>query len=234
MTFRKISRCSRICNGSARSTRRKGASTFSFHFLLHPPSYPRLPIFFLFLLFPLFSFVSTIHRASSNWSEFALREREYREKIFSFRRPTVISTCRMIDILWKCLMLWLDVKKRMKKTRTKEVWWQRERERERDSKRDEMETEERQTGGRERLSQNDELNDVFVFSRGDSQHPGDERDSTLFLAPCLYFLFLRSRSTTSPLRRVLCSSLCSSFRFCLLVYPSTGWSMLQFTGDFVI
>ena len=132
MTFRKISRCSRICNGSARSTRRKGASTFSFHFLLHPPSYPRLPIFFLFLLFPLFSFVSTIHRASSNWSEFALREREYREKIFSFRRPTVISTCRMIDILWKCLMLWLDVKKRMKKTRTKEVWWQRERERERE------------------------------------------------------------------------------------------------------
>lgn len=98
----------------------------------------------------------------------------------------------------------------------------RERERERDSKRDEMKTEERQTGGRERLSQNDELNDVFVFSRGDSQHPGDERDSTLFLAPCLYFLFLRSRSTTSPLRRVLCSSLCSSFRFCLLVYPSTG------------
>lgn len=65
-----------------------------------------------------------------------------------------------------------------------------------------MKTEERQTGGRERLSQNDELNDVFVFSRGDSQHPGDERDSTLFLAPCLYFLFLRSRSTTSPLRRV--------------------------------
>ena len=74
-------------------------------------------------------------------------------------------------------MLWLDVEKKKRKKKERKKEQKREKQEQRKSDVSSLvggpDEKERQREGRERLSSsNDELNDVFVFSREDSQPLG--------------------------------------------------------------